>query len=236
MDVAVDYTIRDQQRMQRAWRYFSWQAALASRHLGDRVLEVGCGVGNFTRHLIDRQLVVGLDVVDECVTHHKQRFASYPGVESVRLDILDPLVLNLRNRNLDSIACLNVLEHISDDYQALRHMHALLPRSGRAVFIVPAFSALYGPIDRHLGHYRRYSKRSWAQLAEATGFRQVITRYMNMPGFFGWWVNARILNKHEQSSSQIAIFDSLLVPICARMEAVVSPPFGQSLFAVIERQ
>jgi SAM-dependent methyltransferase len=235
MEVSVEYTIRDQQRMQRASRYFLWQASLAMDHLGRRVLEVGCGVGNFTHHLLDRELVVGLDVVGECVEQHRARFSRNHHVQSKLLDILDPDVVNLRTLNLDSVACLNVLEHISDDVQALRHMHALLPPGGRAVFIVPAFSSLYGPIDRNLGHYRRYSKTSWKRLADAAGFREVVTNYMNTPGFFGWWVNARILKKTEQSEGQIAVFDSLIVPICSRVERWLKPPFGQSLFAVLER-
>jgi len=192
-------------------------------------------VGNFTTHLLPRELVIGLDVVDECVAHHRQRFSTHAGIESFQLDIIDPLVLNLRSRNLDSIACLNVLEHIADDRQALRHMHALLPPGGRAVFIVPAFPALYGPIDHNLGHYRRYSKASWQCLAESVGFRHVVTRYMNVAGFFGWWFNARVLKKTEQSEHQIAVFDSLFVPLFSRAEALLSPPFGQSIFAVLER-
>ena len=47
------YKIRDQQRMQRARNYFEWQARLACPQLGRRVLEIGCGMGNFTRHLLD---------------------------------------------------------------------------------------------------------------------------------------------------------------------------------------
>ena len=95
---------------------------------------------------------------------------------------MDPRVLRLRERNLDSIACLNVLEHVGDDERALRHMHALLPPGGRAVFIVPAFPSLYGPIDANLGHYRRYSKASWKSLCDSVGFRRVVTRYMNVAG------------------------------------------------------
>ena len=235
MEVSVDYTIRDQQRMQQASRYFAWQASLAASHLGRRVLEIGCGVGNFTRYLLDRDLVVGLDVVDECVAEHRQRFSATRTIESHQLDILDPTVLTLQSRGLDSIACLNVLEHISDDERALSHMYDLLPVGGRAVFIVPAFQALYGPIDTNLGHYRRYTKKSWARVAESVGFHEVITRYMNVPGFFGWWFNAKILKKTEQSEHQIAIFDALLVPFCSRAEKLLAPPFGQSIFTVLEK-
>jgi SAM-dependent methyltransferase len=234
-DALIEYTVRDQQMMRRATRYFLWQASRATEYLGQRVLEVGCGVGNFTSHLLDRELVVGLDVVADCVAEHDERFAAQEHVEARLLDILDPAVLSLRSFRFDSIVCLNVLEHISDDEKALHHMHALLPPGGKAVFIVPAFASLYGPIDHNLGHYRRYSKASWKRLARVTGFREVVTDYMNIPGFFGWWMNAKVLKKTEQSGQQIAFFDSCVVPVCSRVERLFSPPFGQSLFAVLER-
>lgn len=235
MEVSTEYTLRDQGLMRRAPRYFSWQACLAERYLGRRVLEVGCGTGNFTAHLLSREFVVCLDVVGECVTEHRRRFAMHPHVESCQVDIQDTHVLSFRNRNLDSIACLNVLEHVADDRKALQHMHTLLPSGGRAVFIVPAFMALYGPIDKNLGHYRRYSKASWRALAESVGFRRMVTRYMNIVGFFGWWFNARVLQKTEQSEQQIAVFDSMCVPFLSRTEALLTPPIGQSIFAVLEK-
>jgi hypothetical protein len=58
---------------------------------------------------------------------------------------------------------------------------------------------------------------------------------MNAIGFFGWWTNAKVLGRREQSEDQIAIFDRYLVPVMSRIEAVIPPPFGQSLFAVLEK-
>ena len=58
-------------------------------------------------------------------------------------------------------------------------------------------------------------------------------QYLNLPGFFGWWLNARVLKREEQSERQIEIFDRLIVPAISRLEAVLPPPFGQSLFAVL---
>ena len=42
--------------MTRAVNYFAWQAKLAMAPLGSRVVEVGCGIGNFTRMIADREL------------------------------------------------------------------------------------------------------------------------------------------------------------------------------------
>jgi hypothetical protein len=100
--------------------------------------------------------------------------------------------------------------------------------------LLPAFESLYGPIDRNLGHFRRYSKRAWGKLAESVGFRVRHSRYFNSLGFLGWWVNARILRRERQSESQIELFDRFLVPVLSRLERMIEPPFGQSIFSVLE--
>jgi len=232
---SADYTIRDQERMEQAKRYFEWQFALAEKHLGPRVLEIGCGLGNFTRHLLEREHVVAIDCEPRCTEAHRRRFTGHSNLETVCLDVLSPDFLELRRHAPDSIACLNVLEHISADEKALTHMNAVLPSGGTAVLIVPAFQALYGPIDANLGHARRYTKRSFRELAALTGFRPKILRYINSVGFFGWWFNARILKRTEQSSTQIRIFDSLVMPPLSLVEHWIEPPVGQSVLAVLEK-
>lgn len=221
--------------MKRATRYFEWQAAMAKEQLGRRVIEVGCGLGNFTRHLLDRELVIALDVVPDCIAHLQDRFPGARQLQAQCLDVQGPAFLDLARERPDSIVCLNVLEHVRDDARALEHMHAVLRPGGRAVFILPAFESLYGPIDRNLGHFRRYSKRGWRELAARAGFQVKLARYTNSIGLFGWWINAKLLRKTEQSEAQIALFDSLLVPAMSRAERWIEPPFGQSIFTVLEK-
>jgi ubiquinone/menaquinone biosynthesis C-methylase UbiE len=231
-----DYTVRDQQRMSRAVNYFAWQAKLAMAPLGQRVVEVGCGIGNFTRMIADRERVIGLDIEPACIAEHRKRFASQPNVSSMVMDALAPEFDSLRQERPDSVVCLNVLEHIEDDLGTLRAFAGILPVGGRAVLIVPAFMALYGPIDKHLGHYRRYTRNSFRQVAEQAGFRASQVRYMNTAGFFGWWVNAKVLRREEQSEGQIDLFDKGIVPVMEKLEGWIHPPFGQSIFAVLEKR
>jgi hypothetical protein len=103
------------------------------------------------------------------------------------------------------------------------------------VLLVPAFPELYGPIDRKLGHYRRYKQRSVASLAERCGLAVRRIRYMNTVGLLGWWWNARVLRREVQSAAQIELFDRVVAPLMSRVEDLVPPPFGQSLLAVLER-
>ena len=232
MTASAEYTVRDQERMEFARRYFEWQFTMAARHLGPRVLEIGCGLGNFTQHLLDRELVVGIDVEPECIENRNRRFAARPNLIGICMDVLSPDFTDLRRHEPTGIACLNVLEHVRDDALAVARMHTVLPAGGTVVLIVPAFDALYGPIDKLLGHYRRYSKRSLRETAQAAGFQIKVLRYINSIGFFGWWVNARILKRTEQSEAQIKVFDRL-VPALSRVESWMEPPIGQSIFAVL---
>jgi SAM-dependent methyltransferase len=216
-------------------RYFAWQAETAKQYLGKRVLETGCGVGNFTRYLVDRELVVSMDVVEECVERNRSSFSAHSNIQFRWLDVQDPAFLDLKALRADTVVCLNVLEHVRDDRLALKHMHHVLVPGGRAVFLLPAFEPLYGPIDSNLGHFRRYGKASWRKMAEEVGFRVTHLRYFNFLGFFGWWANSHVFRREAQSAAQIDFFDRFAVPLQSRIEGWMEPPVGQSIFTVLEK-
>jgi SAM-dependent methyltransferase len=232
----AEYTLRDQRRMESASRYFRWQYELAEHRIGKRVLEVGCGVGNFTNVVQGRELLFGIDIEPECVKERARRFSGNSTIVSQCLDVLDPAFPALAEHSFDSVVCLNVLEHVSDDRKALEHMCAVLRPGGTVTLIIPAFESLYGPIDERLGHFRRYSKKQIAGLAHSIGFDLAVSHYMNFSGFFGWWFNAHLLRKTEQSDSQIKLFDSWIVPIQSAVERVLHPPCGQSIFVVLRKR
>lgn len=221
--------------MTRAKNYFAWQSRLAARELGQRVVEVGCGVGNFTATLLDREAVIAVDNDPACLLRVRDRFPNRPNLHVFPGDASDDAFLDVARFQPDSCVCLNVLEHIEDDEKALRHMASVIAPGGVVVLLVPAFPALYGPIDCNLGHWRRYRRGALARLAETAGLHLRRAHYMNTVGFFGWWMNARLLRRDTQSTGQIEVFDRLLVPLMSRLEAAVPPPFGQSIFAVMEK-
>lgn len=229
------YTVEDQERMTRAKNYFAWQSRLVTRELGQRVVEVGCGLGNFTSKLLGRELVVALDVDPDCVKRLKQRYANHQNLLAFTCDAQHDGLREFARFRPDSCVCLNVLEHIADDRQVLGDMVSMLVPGGVIVLLVPAFPVLYGPIDEKLGHERRYTRESMCDLAKKVGIRIRKLRYMNTIGFFGWWTNSHILRRDVQSTGQIEIFDRFIVPVISRVESMIPPPFGQSLFVVLEK-
>lgn len=234
------WALEDQALMARARNYFAWQARLLKPEVGRRVVEVGCGTGNFTGLLLDTEslnceYVIALDKESACVDVLRERFPGRDNLHTLVCSPGAPEFAALTRFSPDCCICLNVLEHIEDDSGALRSMAAILPRGGRIVLMVPAFEALIGPIDRNLGHYRRYTRRSVKGLAERAGLTVLRISFMNALGFFGWWVNARLLRRESQSAGQIDFFDRWLVPAISSAEAFLPPPFGQSLIAVLSK-
>jgi len=227
-----DYTIADLELMAQARNYIAWQRRLVSPELGQRVIEVGCGIGNFTQLLLDREFVAAVDIEPACIARLRERF---PGLYAEACAPGSVAFAQLARFAPDSCVCLNVLEHIEDDRAALAAMASVLVPGGMIVLLVPAFPALYGPIDRNLQHARRYSRGSLVTLARACGLEVRRLRYVNFAGFFGWWMNAHLFRRQVQSRTQIEIFDRYIVPWLSRLEASVPPPFGQSLFAVLRK-
>jgi SAM-dependent methyltransferase len=229
------YALRDQAKMSAAENYFVWQKHLVVPEVGRRVVEVGCGIGNFTRFLLDREAIYAIDFDPSCVAQLQARYPHQPNLHVQVTEPGHPSFAELSRFQPDSCVCLNVLEHIEDDLGAIRAMADVLIPGGVIVLWVPAFPSLYGPIDRHLHHFRRYTRRSMLQVATAAGLRVRTLHYLNCVGFFGWWANAHIFKREEQSPFQIDAFDNYVVPWLSRVEQHIHPPFGQSLFAVLQK-
>ncbi|HLY19970.1 MAG TPA: methyltransferase domain-containing protein [Bryobacteraceae bacterium] len=221
--------------MARAANYFAWQARLVAPALGQRVVEVGCGIGNFTGWLLDRELVVAVDVEAACSERLKERYSGRPNLHALVCEPGSRTFAGIARFGPDCCVCLNVLEHIEDDRGALEAMASILQPGGAILLLTPAHRSLYGPIDRNLEHFRRYDRPAITALARAAGLGIDKLHYVNAIGFFGWWINAHVFRRQQQSAVQIEIFDRWIVPWMSRLEAIAPPPFGQSLFAVLRK-
>src|SRR5262249_30499806 len=112
----------------------------------------------------------------------------------------------------DTIICLNVLEHIEDDVEALRNMRKLLKPGGKLLLYVPANPRLYCEIDRGVGHYRRYVMKELLDKMQRAGYRVPVSRHHNILGAVGWWINGKVLGKKAIGATDVGGFD-LLMPL-----------------------
>jgi 2-polyprenyl-3-methyl-5-hydroxy-6-metoxy-1,4-benzoquinol methylase len=117
------YTITDQERMAQAANYFAWQGRLVNPHLGRRVVEVGCGIGNFTGMLLDRETVLAVDLDPACIARLRVRYAGRPNLHAFACEPSGAEFAGLARWRPDSCVCINVLEHIEDDGKRLPRWH-----------------------------------------------------------------------------------------------------------------
>ena len=222
-------------RMGKLEPYNRWLVERFRSALGERLLEIGAGFGNLTRHLTGRELVVASDLDPVALEYLKGVFREDPGVRvaSYRFP-LDPQTREeIQAQAFDTIVCCNVLEHIEDDRSTLRDMREILRPGGRLVLLVPALARLYSSLDVHLRHFRRYEKPELEGKLSEAGFQIQDCRFVNRPGVFGWFINGRILRRKVLPRGQLRAF-KLAMPFLRR-EELRPPSFGMSLLAIARR-
>lgn len=217
--------------LQNADRYNRWLLDRVSGAVGSRMLEIGCGSGTMTRLLVERELFVGIDVVDDFVTALTRRYAGRRGVTFLQHDI-SASTGRLDEFGFDSAVSFNVFEHIEDDVAALRNVHRVLRPGGMIGLVVPAHRFLRGTFDDLIGHWRRYSTRELREKLEAAGFAVERLAYSNPVGALGWLVQVKALGRPELGAT--GMFDRM-VPALAGVERHIRPPFGLSVVAVARK-
>ncbi len=222
------HTFEIQQALAAAERYNGWIYENVAPALGPRVLDVGCAIGNITKHFLDRELVVGIDLEPENIRRFLELYGNRPQVKAFAMDFERDYPGPLAGSQFDGIVCCNVMEHLEHDVAALTRFRELLAPKGRVGLLVPALRALFGSMDRTDGHWRRYQKPDLRAKFEQAGFRVDRIFYMNFPGTFGWFLNARVLKREVITPGQVRAYDKL-VPAIRFTERWLPVPFGQSL-------
>ena len=228
----LDPGVETLDRMASVDRYNRWVYGSVQRHVGRRILEVGCGLGNMTPYFLGRDLLVSLDLLSASVARVSERFADEPGFEALRGDICArATVESLVGRRFDTVVCLNVLEHIADDRLALDHMGELLTPDGRLILLVPAGPFLYGTLDRAIGHHRRYEASALAELLRSSRLTVHQIDHFNVFGIPGWFLASRVLRRRVPPRGLLRAFN-LLTPLFIRFERIFRPSIGQSIVCI----
>ncbi len=189
-------------------RFNRWMADTIRPYVGDAVLEIGAGIGNLTRALIPRRRwYVASDIDPEHLARLATRFHHRPNLEVRHCDLTRPEDFEPLRGRMDSVVCLNVLEHIEDDLAGLRNLYAALKPGGRAIVLVPHGQEIYGTLDKALGHYRRYSREELAGRLRDAGFRVERMLEFNRISRPGWYVSGRILKRTTLGYFQMKVFD-----------------------------
>jgi glycosyltransferase involved in cell wall biosynthesis/phospholipid N-methyltransferase len=218
-------------RLSRAPRFNAWMADTIQPYCGQRILEVGSGTGNLTRQLIPRQHYVASDINPLYLNTLKGMLSERPYLKVAHTDVTRGETFPELEGGFDTIICLNVIEHVEDDLDALRNIRRALAGDGRAIVLVPQGPGLMGTLDEVLGHKRRYTPETLAAVARRAGFRVSEILSFNRVGTPAWWLNGRVLKRREFGLAQIMMLN-LLTPVFRRVDDTL--PFkALSLIAIL---
>ena len=217
--------------LSRARKFTRWMADTIAPYVRGNVLEIGAGIGNLTELLAPlASNYTATDTPGEHLIELRRRLASYPNLRVEICDAAEPDDYRSFTGRFDSVVCLNVLEHISDDRSALQNIYSALRAGGRAIVLVPQGAAAFGSLDEVLHHQRRYSESELHEKMSSAGFIVEDILYFNRITYPGWILNSRILRRRSLSPVQLQLFN-LLVPLWRRIDPLLPWP-STSLIAV----
>jgi SAM-dependent methyltransferase len=223
--------------MEDARRYHSWILARFGGFVGDSVLEAGFGHGSFRSQLGSRVRYIGIDSDPKIVADARREF---PDDLFLEADIGDGMLLEmLGSTRVNTVLCVNVLEHVEDDRRAIRNLLGALEVGGHLLLFVPAFQANFNVLDRLAGHRRRYTRKEVAALVPPELGVLKRNDYFNPIGALGWFLNGFLhYDSLEGRSirSQVRFFDTFVTPFSRLLDPATRTLFGQSVVSIVERR
>jgi glycosyltransferase involved in cell wall biosynthesis/phospholipid N-methyltransferase len=207
-----------------------WSLEPMAPHLGSRVLEAGAGTGNLTRHLLEKERLVAVEIDPFYTRALDRRWGHLANISVIEGDLEDPRIYErLIDESFDSVLCVNVLEHLDHPDKALLGFARVLQPGGRAIILVPAHQWLYSKVDQTIEHRQRFEESHLRGLLEAAGFEVTQLKAFNRLGVLGWLVN-KWTGHTTLRSWQTRLF-SWLLPIGRAVERIRPLP-GLSWVAI----
>lgn len=146
---------------------------LAEPERDGRLLEIGCGTGHNLAMLSEFGHIDALEVDAVARSIAEKRLGR------AILDAPLPELQGVAEGAYSLIAALDVIEHIPDDSGALASIARRLKPGGKLVMTVPAHPWMWSAHDVVNHHQRRYSKRAFKRLIDASPLRLEAIGYFN---------------------------------------------------------
>lgn len=229
--VANNFGKQTLESMNQAQWYNQWTLNLFKDYLEGKILEVGCGIGNFTKTLTSSGKIWAIDIDKEFVKQTKEFCIK----ANVGLGDVEKGKYFFKDKQFDTIVCINVLEHIQNDIESLDNIYKLLKSNGRLILLVPIHNFLYGEIDKSIGHYRRYNPDKLTGKMLELGYTIISAKKLNFLGALGWFISGKILKNKQITENKIKIFNSI-APFFLKLEDLCEPAIGTSVLIIAQKK
>jgi ubiquinone/menaquinone biosynthesis C-methylase UbiE len=164
------------------------------------IIDIGCSSGSMLRSLreaLPKATLIGADYIGGPLV---RLASSLSGIPFLQFDLVScPLFSN----SVDAVFLLNVLEHIEDDFAAMRQAFRIAKPGGVVIVEVPAGPRLFDIYDKQLMHFRRYTLNSLCEKLQQVGFRIAERSHLGV-FFYPLFAAVKKRNqRHWQSSDEL---------------------------------
>ncbi len=219
--------------LQNARLFNQWMANELRPYIGDRVLELGAGIGNLTGQFIPRDLYLASDINETYLNYLRSYAQGKPYLRVEKIDAEETADFGAFKNCFDTVVMINLLEHLNNEAQALRNIFNVLGDDGKVVILVPQHPNLYGSLDEVLGHRERYTRIKLIGSLEKAGFTIEQVKDFNRISVPAWFLNAKILKKKNFSKFQLKVLEVIL-PVIKSVDRWL-PWSGVSLIAIAHK-
>jgi len=233
LDEEVEYGSQILASLGKAHRFNLWMGQTLAPYVGDRVLEIGAGIGTLTGQFIPREFYLASDMNPSYLSYLRSYSIGKPYLRVRHIDAGVPGDFAGLEEQFDTVLMINVLEHVPNEQITLGNVWSSLMPGGRAVILVPQHPELYGSLDQALDHRERYTRKSLQDGLEKAGFHVERIFDFNRFSVPGWWFNGKVLRKKTFSHVQLKVLQ-MTMPILRRLDPIL-PWGGLSLIAVASK-
>jgi glycosyltransferase involved in cell wall biosynthesis len=221
-------------RLEATRRLSLWVGNTLRSYVGDRVLEIGAGIGNITNQLIPRDYYVAADTDPNHLRYLRAYALGKPYLGVRNIDLTSEEDFTGLEGQFDTVLVVNALESAPDEQKALRNIRMALRLGGRAIFLVAAHPALYNNLDKALDNRKRYVPAQLEQALEIAGFQVEQLFEFNRFSVPLWWFNGKVLGRRTFSRLQRKLVN-MAVPAATLADRFL-PWRGLSLVVVASKE
>lgn len=116
------------------------------RCINKRILDVGCGMGNFTYFFGKKNVVTGIDIQNVVLKRYR----------NFSFKIGDTTNLKLRINTFDIVISFDVIEHIQRDVKMIAEIYKVLKPGGKLLLGTPNKNRLTNIVFKIIGRPRKY--------------------------------------------------------------------------------
>ena len=210
------------------WRNYTY--LLVKKFIGKKILEVGAGIGSFTKIYIKEKSDITLSEIDSFNYETlKKNFNSQKNVK------VENKLIQQFDETFDTIFYISVLEHIENDKKEITDAIEKLEDKGHLIICVPAHNYMYSNFDKEIGHFRRYEMNFFDTL----NLKNVNIKkkfFIDSFGHLLYFLNKLLFSKETYPSKlKVFIWDKIFIPVTYIIDFLSFYKFGKNIICIIQK-